>query len=285
MAGDAVIYEVTLDTNASIIAEFDVWLTQHIHDMLQLPGFLGANILHPQAEMPSQDDGSPVRRVVQYMLASQTDLDNYLHEYAETMRARGIERFGDQFHTSRRVLNVPAAVPAISVTPITISGTQLRCLNCGTALTGKFCAECGQKNHTYAAPLRSIIEDFSGSHFGFDTKFFHSILPLLFRPGFLSREYSAGRRARYINPLRLYIFSSILFFFFAWTFASPGIKHISNSGTSKLFQSTGGQQIPGKQTSSDPYNVSNKSTGTLTNPDQEDTTSGKIWQEIQHEQG
>ncbi|MGH8370616.1 MAG: DUF3667 domain-containing protein, partial [Gammaproteobacteria bacterium] len=112
------------------------------------------------------------------------------------------------FHAGRRILKA-AEVSSVA------APSGLRCLNCGTPLTGKYCVECGQPNHTYVAPLWETVEEFFGNHFGFDTKFFHSIVPLLIRPGFLTREYCAGRRERYIKPLRLYLFSSILFFFCA----------------------------------------------------------------------
>ena len=232
MADGAVIYEVTLDVDAGGAAEFDVWLKQHVQAMLRLPGFRTADILSPQAG-PAAADAGVTRRVVQYTLASQADLDHYLREHAPRMRAEAVARFGDRLRTSRRVLDLHGTEladtsiknPAIT----TAEPVSLHCLNCGAPLTGKFCANCGQQSHTYAAPLWSVIEDFFGNHFGFDTKFFHSILPLLFRPGFLSREYSAGHRVRYINPLRLYIFSSIMLFFIAWTVASPQIARFSDA--------------------------------------------------------
>jgi len=232
MAASTVIYEVTVDADAGILAEFDAWLAQHVHDMLQLPGFLDANILRPETASVASES-LPVRRVVQYTLASRSDLDRYFQEDAARMRAEAVARFGDRLRTGRRILDLHGTEladtsiknPAIT----TAEPVSLHCLNCGVPLTGKFCANCGQQSHTYAAPLWRVINDFFGNHFGFDTKFFHSILPLLFRPGFLSREYSAGHRVRYINPLRLYIFSSLMLFFIAWTVASPQIARFNDA--------------------------------------------------------
>ncbi|HVC28603.1 MAG TPA: DUF4286 family protein [Gammaproteobacteria bacterium] len=247
MPGSAVIYyEVTLDADADISTEFDVWLAMHVHDMLQLPGFLDAKILRPNT--PSVDSNTTIRRVVRYKLASHIDLERYIQEHAARMRAEAVARFGQSLRASRRVLDTHGHELAdINISGTTIATNEaiiLQCLNCGAPLTGKFCANCGQQNHTYAAPLWAVFNDFFGNHFGFDTKFFHSILPLLFRPGFLSSEYSAGRRVRYINPLRLYIFSSIVLFFIAWSVASPQIARFNNANcigeqnchaTSKLF--------------------------------------------------
>ena len=46
----------------------------------------------------------------------------------------------------------------------------------------------------------------------FDSKFFDSMKYLLFRPGYLPEEYIKGRRARYLNPVKKYVFTSAVFF-------------------------------------------------------------------------
>uniref|UniRef100_UPI0040409E0C DUF3667 domain-containing protein n=1 Tax=Pontibacter sp. H259 TaxID=3133421 RepID=UPI0040409E0C len=52
-----------------------------------------------------------------------------------------------------------------------------------------------------------------GHYFHFESKFFKSIVPLLTKPGFLTKEYFAGKRASHLNPISMYISISILFFF------------------------------------------------------------------------
>ena len=225
----AVIYEVTLDVQRRAAKRFDTWLKLHVRDMLALPGFVTARML-PPGEVSPGDDPRCVRRVVQYQLASRGDLENYLSQHAARMRAETARYFGKRLRAGRRLLdaNGQELVPDPGVAALWAQPT-LRCQNCNAPLLGKFCVECGQPSHTYSAPLWADIQDFFGNHFGFDTKFFRSILPLLFRPGFLSREYSAGRRVRYINPLRLYFFSSILFFLVAWNAAPPNFFHFDKS--------------------------------------------------------
>lgn len=89
------------------------------------------------------------------------------------------------------------------------------CLNCGTELRGPFCYYCGQPDKNlmrfFPALLRELLED----TFDFDSRFLRTVKPLLFRPGKLTRDYLDGKRFRYVPPLRLYIFSSIAFFFLA----------------------------------------------------------------------
>lgn len=220
-----VIYEVTLDIEAGRAAEFDGWLQEHVGEMLALPGFLDARILKPEA-----DAGTANRRVVQYTLAGRAELDRYLAEYAARMRAAGSERFGTALSASRRVLDLDRTLTPLPALPGSGADAH-RCKNCGTPLQGKFCAECGQRSHTYVAPLRQILEDFASHHFGFDSKLLHSLVPLLFRPGFLTSEYCAGREERYVKPFRLYLFSSVLFFFlaaFMWPQLERGSAGVAN---------------------------------------------------------
>ncbi|MGH8398299.1 MAG: DUF4286 family protein [Gammaproteobacteria bacterium] len=228
MTDGTLIYEVTLDVKRRVAKRFDAWLKLHMRDMLSLPGFLDACLLPPD-QIPASTDASTLRRVVRYQLASRADLENYLSQHAARMRAESARYFGKQLHTSRRLLDADGQEVALGQDIVAaLAQPLLRCLNCNAPLSGKYCSECGQPSHTYAAPLRADIEDFFGNHVGFDTKFFRSIGPLLFRPGFLSREYSAGRRVRYINPLRLYIFSSILFFLVAWSITPSNFFHFND---------------------------------------------------------
>lgn len=230
----ALVYEVTLDIGADAAPEFDAWLAEHVREMLALPGFRDARILTP--ENPDAAAAS-VRRVVQYTMAGRAELDRYIAEHAPRMRADGATRFGESLKTSRRVLDVDQAMGMVTpaLPGIGLMPDVERCRNCGTPLNGRFCAECGQRHHKAVATLRESFDDFAGSHFGFDTKFIHSIVPLLFRPGFLTREYCLGRQERYVKPFRLYLFSSIVFFFlaaFMWPQSDPvkiGVDHPGKS--------------------------------------------------------
>src|SRR5579859_1212380 len=210
----SLVYEVTLDISADAAPEFDQWLAEHMRAMLALPGFSDARILSPG----EAEGGAPgtTRRVVQYTMAGRAALDRYIAEHAPRMRAEGVQRFGEKLKTSRRVLDVDQAIDAPPALPgLAFMPDVERCRNCGTPLNGKFCAECGQRHHAAVATLKESLDDFAGTHFGFDTKFFHSIVPLMFRPGFLTREYCVGRQERYIKPFRLYLFASVVFFFLA----------------------------------------------------------------------
>ncbi len=86
------------------------------------------------------------------------------------------------------------------------------CENCGAALTGEFCAQCGQHAVDYRRSLWRVLIDAADSFLNWDTKFLSSIWVLLTRPWKLTNDFNAGRRARYVHPLRLYLLASIAFF-------------------------------------------------------------------------
>lgn len=94
----------------------------------------------------------------------------------------------------------------------TASTPPRRCPNCGTPLSGRYCPACGQEDHSLAVPLYRLILDFLSDQFQFDSRIGRTLGLLLFRPGHLTRNYLAGQRQRYIPPIRLYLFFSIIFF-------------------------------------------------------------------------
>ncbi len=49
--------------------------------------------------------------------------------------------------------------------------------------------------------------------FNIDSRVFRSMFPLYFRPGYLTNEYFAGRRVRYVTPFRLFFFLCLTAFF------------------------------------------------------------------------
>ncbi len=93
------------------------------------------------------------------------------------------------------------------------------CRNCKALLVGKYCHQCGQEADT---TLRNAVRMFGegvGEMFEFDSRVRRTFFPLFFRPGYLSLEWVEGRRARYVRPVRLYLFVSIVFFI-AFTIAT-----------------------------------------------------------------
>lgn len=86
------------------------------------------------------------------------------------------------------------------------------CLNCNAEIQGRYCHNCGQENIEPKESVLDLISHFFKDITHFDGKFFSSLKYLITKPGFLSTEYMMGRRASYINPIRMYVFTSAIFF-------------------------------------------------------------------------
>lgn len=107
----------------------------------------------------------------------------------------------------------------------TVSHSPLRketdCLNCGTTVYGRFCHVCGQENIVPKETFWHMVTHFFYDITHFDSNFFITVKDLLIRPGFLSKEYMIGRRANYLHPVRMYVFTSAIFFLIFFSFFSP----------------------------------------------------------------
>ncbi|GHM98965.1 hypothetical protein WSM22_04550 [Cytophagales bacterium WSM2-2] len=104
--------------------------------------------------------------------------------------------------------------------------TETKCLNCGAEVTGRFCSNCGQENIEIHENFFHLAGHFISDYFHFDSKFFRSLTPLFIKPGFLTKEYWEGRRVRYIHPLRLFFFVTIIFVIASGTFYSHYDKEL-----------------------------------------------------------
>jgi len=113
-------------------------------------------------------------------------------------------------------------VTSLTIPPRRLAGS-VRCLNCGTLLEGPFCYYCGQPDKNFMRFFPVLIREFLEDFLELDSRFTRTMKPLLFLPGKLTRDYLDGRRFRYSPPLRLYIFSSMIFFILAATLAGGAI--------------------------------------------------------------
>jgi len=115
-----------------------------------------------------------------------------------------------------------------------VSHTPLRketnCLNCGATVQGRYCQDCGQENTEPKETFWHMFTHFFYDITHFDGSFFVTLKDLLFKPGFLSREYMLGRRKKYLHPVRMYVFTSAVFFlvFFSMFHVSENEVSISD---------------------------------------------------------
>lgn len=103
--------------------------------------------------------------------------------------------------------------------------TTATCANCDAPLAGPYCSQCGQHVHDSARTLGALLHD--GWHVitHVDGRFWQTLATLALKPGKLTVEYFAARRARYLPPVRLYLVLSVLFFALAsLTSDWPGVE-------------------------------------------------------------
>jgi hypothetical protein len=92
---------------------------------------------------------------------------------------------------------------------------QKSCPNCEELLAGKFCSHCGQQDKHLDPSLHDLVHEATHELLHLDGKILATLKALLFSPGRLTLEHFAGRRARYIGPIRLYLTLSLIFFIIA----------------------------------------------------------------------
>lgn len=91
-----------------------------------------------------------------------------------------------------------------------------RCPNCGSAQVEDYCASCGQRARALRTPIREFLREVMDDVFSLslDSRIWRTLTALFLRPGSLTADYWAGRRARFVTPMRLYLvvsFATVVF--------------------------------------------------------------------------
>lgn len=118
-----------------------------------------------------------------------------------------------------------------------MSDRPVICKNCEThnPEDAQFCMNCGQKlgdKLTFGLLFYNTI----GNYFSFDARFFRSIIPLLFRPGYIAKEFVRGRRLQYLHPGQMYLFVTVVFFFVFNFYVREGRESIEENAKNAFHQ-------------------------------------------------
>ena len=198
------IYENTIFVDADVIDAFEQWLNQHVRDAMRLPGLVDCRIF-----AIADDEDGRAGRICQYLLENDAALDAFIDSTAAEIDAQISDQFGDSLSSTGRVLREDLwhELPAAE-TP--------NCLNCGAQLRGQYCGTCGQRARSRLISLWELISEAFGDLFEIDSRLWQTLIPLIMRPGQLTRDYLRGRRARYMPPFRSYLVLSLIFFLVAF---------------------------------------------------------------------
>lgn len=101
------------------------------------------------------------------------------------------------------------------------------CANCGAALMGHYCHECGQQGHLHNK-LGHLLHEFVEGIAHFDGRLWRTLPLLAWQPGRLSRDWIEGKRARYVAPLHIFLFALFLMF------TIPAFVKYPNAGVVKV---------------------------------------------------
>ena len=129
---------------------------------------------------------------------------------------------------SQQLPTAPASnALSVSTQPGLLSTTVIEpaarvCQNCQTPMHGPFCYQCGQHERSSLRHAGLLLRDILHDVFNLDSRAIRTLKPLLLKPGYLTLEYFAGRRQRYVPPLRLYVIASLVFFLIAGLLFSIG---------------------------------------------------------------
>lgn len=131
-------------------------------------------------------------------------------------------------------------------TPLSGAGSEGTCPECGYALSGHYCANCGQEAELDLPSFGEFIREFIGDQIALESKLLRTLAVLVRRPGELTVEYVAGRRQRYVRPLRLYLSLSLVFFLVLGLTSGPVFEvHSNNAVSSSKAATAGGKADPG----------------------------------------
>ena len=106
------------------------------------------------------------------------------------------------------------------------------CLNCGAMMTGPYCSSCGQKQVQQDLTLSEFLSETTQELTHWEGKVPTTLKVLFLQPGRLTQEFLAGRRARWLPPLRLYLICSLVYF--VGDALGEGITHRSERELAKM---------------------------------------------------
>ena len=198
------IYETHFTVTGDALADVDIWIDEVVASALQQDGIVSARAFNHE----TNEDGQTVRSC-QFQARDDNALDELLDGFFAEIDAQAAARFGDAISVDSRTLRADHSqeLPA-NESPV--------CLNCGTRLRGQYCGSCGQRSRNRLISIWQLLREAFGDLLELDSRLWRTLLPLLIRPGRLTRDYLEGRRARYMPPFRTYLVLSVIFFVVAF---------------------------------------------------------------------
>jgi len=200
------LYEMNLVIADEALADVDIWLEETVQASMRQDGIDSARVFEFGPEdYPEGQTG----RTFQFQARDENSLDELLDGYVSDLDAEVAEKFGDQITIDSRVLRADQTY-ALSPEESPV------CLNCHARLRGQYCGHCGQRSRNRLISIWQLLQEAFGDLLELDSRLWRTLVPLLTKPGQLTRDYLEGRRARYMPPFRTYLVLSVIFFVVAF---------------------------------------------------------------------
>lgn len=107
-----------------------------------------------------------------------------------------------------------------------------QCKNCGSPLVGDFCSACGQSTADFDLPVGEFAKELAAETLSLDSRLRVTLKTLFFKPGAVPQEYVEGHRARFVPPVRLYLFASFAMFLMLALGSGLTVQNVSVNGRS-----------------------------------------------------
>jgi hypothetical protein len=198
------LYETTYIVATDSREEFENWLREFQQRSLLEPGIEDA-----RGYQTDPDDDGFFKVVSTYRATDDHTLDALLDGFFTDSDGELADLFGNAVTIESRVLREDNSRDV--TTP-----DNPDCLNCGTRLGGQYCGKCGQRSRNRLISIWQLLQEAFGDLLELDSRLWRTVLPLLSRPGQLTRDYLEGRRARYMPPCRTDLVLSVIFFVVAF---------------------------------------------------------------------
>jgi hypothetical protein len=198
------LYETNFIVTNEVLSDFELWLAEINETARHHEGIENVRSF----ERGTDDEGRTIR-TCQFQAQSDQALDELLDGFFAEIDADAASQFGDAVIVESRTLRADHShdLPP-NESPV--------CLNCGTRLRGQYCGICGQRSRNRLISIWQLLREAFGDVLELDSRLWRTLLPLLIRPGQLTRDYLEGRRARYMPPFRTYLVLSVIFFVVAF---------------------------------------------------------------------
>lgn len=198
------LYELSFSAESEFVAELESWLSELAETALLQPGIVDTRVFALSGDVSERET-----RTCQFQCVDESAVGDLVDGFFADADAQVAQKFGDSVTVSSRLLREDSA-------PELTSFQNPNCLNCGTRLRGQYCGVCGQRARNRLISLWQLISEAFGDLLEIDSRLWRTLIPLLSRPGRLTRDYLEGRRARYMPPFRTYLVLSVIFFVVAF---------------------------------------------------------------------